>query len=138
MCVLDDGAPLRITDGGSGHIGQIDVSLTSDAPIGPDGGRGGLEAYLGVRAIISHGSIERAFEKDAAPTLALARAIRIAHAIYRPNQIVLLGGIGIRIPSLEPIEAAVREHLTTIAHPRWHLLRGDDDHHAARGAARLV
>lgn len=138
MCVLDDGAPLRITDGGSGHIGQIDVSLTNDAPIGPDGGRGGLEAYLGVRAILSQGAIEQAFLADAPATLALARAIRIAHAIYRPDRVVMLGGIGIRIPFLEPIDTAVRKHLTSIAKPGWQLLQGDDDHHAARGAARLA
>lgn len=138
MCVLDDGSPLRITDGGSGHIGQIDVSLAPDAPIGPDAGRGGLEAYLGAPAILAHGSIEDAFAPGSTATRALARAIRIAHAIYRPDRIVLLGGIGIRIRPIAPLDTAIREHLTSIAKPGWQLLQGDDDHHAARGAARLA
>ena len=138
MCVLDEGQPLRITDGGSGHIGQIDVSLDDDAPIGPDGGRGGLEGYLGAQAIMRENSLERAFAPNAPATAALARAVRICHAIYRPDRVVLLGGIGVRIPSLEPIRSAVCDRLTSIAKPEWLLCRGDDDHHAARGASRLA
>lgn len=138
MCVLDDGQPLRITDGGSGHIGQIDVSLDGAAPIGPDGGRGGLEGYLGAQTLKRNSSLSEAFAEGTPAIAALARAIRICHAIYRPDRVVLLGGIGIRIPSLERLNGAVCDHLTSIARPGWQLLQGDDDHHAARGASRLA
>ncbi|MBV9490447.1 MAG: MFS transporter, partial [Verrucomicrobia bacterium] len=49
--VLDDGVPLRVDGDSPGHLGQIDVSLDDRAPIGPDGGAGSLEGYLGVPAI---------------------------------------------------------------------------------------
>jgi predicted NBD/HSP70 family sugar kinase len=73
------------------------------------------------------------------PLRALARAIRIAHAIYRPQHVVLAGGIGIRMAHLaEPLHALVSTHLSSIARPNWTLTCGDSDFHAARGAARLA
>ena len=55
-CVLDGGADgepeaLIVTGRGPGQIGQMDVSGGEDAPIGPDGGRGTLEAYMGLPAL---------------------------------------------------------------------------------------
>ncbi len=47
MSVLDDGVPLAVDENSPGHLGQINVSLDSNPPIGPDGGAGGLEAYIG-------------------------------------------------------------------------------------------
>ena len=107
VAVLDDGVPLRVDGNSSGHFGQIDVSIAGHPVIGPDGGAGGLEGYLGVAALRArHGpdvslAVSR-FTGDEPAMLALVRAIRIAHAIYRPEHICLCGGIGIRLKHLIP------------------------------------
>jgi glucokinase len=139
LAVLDDGVPLRCCDGGAGHIGQIDVTIGPPelAPIGPDGGRGGLEAYAGAAAVTAAGSIDRAFAPGSDALAAVARTIRIVHAIYRPATVLLLGGIGRRI-DLGILRPAIDEHLTRVALSGWRLVSGDDDHHAARGAARAA
>ena len=145
MAVLDDGAPLIVEGRSPGHIGQVDVSL-ADAPIvGPDGGAGGLEGYVGVPALIARygdaATALRAMAADpAAPPLrALARAIRICHALYRPHHVGLIGGIGVRLaPALDSLWALVAKDLTSVARDGWTLECGLDDFHAARGAARLA
>lgn len=143
LCVLDKGVPLQVEGESSGHIGQIDVSIPGHPVIGPDGGAGGLEGYLGVAALRAvHGpnvsdSISK-FTGHEPAMLALIRALRIAHAIYRPHHICLSGGIGIRLTHLLPtLKAKIEINLTTLARPDWTLTTGDDDFHAARGAARL-
>jgi predicted NBD/HSP70 family sugar kinase len=144
MGITDDGKFLTVEGASSGHLGQIDVSLDDDAPIGPDDGRGGLEGYLGVPALKRlYG--DRLNEKLAtltrndAPLRALARAIRVAHAIYRPQHVGLLGGIGVRLrDALPELDALVRDKLTGVARDGWTLRCGQDDFHAARGAARLA
>jgi glucokinase len=143
MSVLDDGRPLMIDGNSPGHIGQIDVSLDDDAPIGPDGGRGSLEGYIGVPALIErYGSTQSFLDSprhDAPPLRALSRAIRIIHAIYRPAHVVLIGGIGIRLKhQLDDLTHSINTHLTTIARPGWQLHCGLHDFHAAVGAARLA
>ena len=51
--VIDDGCRQLVLHGqSSGHLGQMDVSLGEDAPLGPDGGRGSLEAYIGGPALL--------------------------------------------------------------------------------------
>jgi predicted NBD/HSP70 family sugar kinase len=143
--VLDHGAkPLNVEDGTSGHLGQIDVSIPGHDVIGPDGGAGGLEGYIGVAAL------RRAYGEDvtqaisnftaAEPAmLALVRALRIAHAIYRPNHICLAGGIGIRLKHLLPVlKQMIDSNLTSVARPDYTFTCGDDDFHAARGAAMLT
>src|SRR5206468_2885317 len=45
--VLDDGVPLEVHGESPGHIGQMDVSIEGEPVIGPDGGAGSLEGYLG-------------------------------------------------------------------------------------------
>jgi glucokinase len=141
--VLDDGVPLRVDGDSPGHFGQLDVTLPGhEDVIGPDGGAGGLEGYLGAPALSRrYGADFSVFRltADDPPLLALSRAIRIAHAIYRPHRIVLAGGIGIRLAPLVPqLRAKVDHRLTAIARPGWTLSTGDDDFHAARGAARLA
>lgn len=142
--VLDDGAPLLIDGNSPGHVGQFDVSLDDHAPIGPDGGAGSLEAYLGAAAIASkHGgdvpSAVRSWRGDEPPLCALARAIRICHAIYRPRHVVLAGGIGIHMGHvLSALRAMVRKDLTRVARSDWTLQIADSDFHAALGAARLA
>jgi predicted NBD/HSP70 family sugar kinase len=69
----------------------------------------------------------------------LARIIRIAHAIYRPQHVTLAGGIGIRVAHLLPaLRELVNQDLTRIAREDWTLEAGEHDFHAATGAARLA
>lgn len=148
--VLDcDGAKPRllvVSGRSSGHLGQIDVTLEDEdaAPIGPDGGRGGLEAYIGLRALMNRygcGPMEAAtmIRPGEPPFRAIVRAIRIAHAIYRPDHVRLVGGIGVRMLGIaDSLRAAVTTHLTRLARPGWTLACGTTDFHAAIGAARLA
>jgi predicted NBD/HSP70 family sugar kinase len=130
----------------SGHLGQIDVSFGPDAPVGPDGGRGSLEAYIGWPALkrrsgpsVPSATIVSTLRADDEPVLALVRAIRIAHAIYKPDHVCLLGGIGIGLsPLSSELYAAVSKELTCVAKPGWTLGFGNDAYHAASGAARLA
>lgn len=146
-CVLDDRIPLRVSGNSPGHLGQLDVSIEADPadrPLGPDGGRGGLEAYVGARAMLARFGPDTdgwsaLLERDPTPLQALARAIRITHAIYRPDRIVLLGGVGLALrPAADLLDRLIRDGLTSIARPDWTLEFADDDFHAARGAARLA
>ncbi len=145
LCVLDDGIALDLGDGSAGHMGQLDVTLDPrDAPIGPDGGRGGLEAYIGWPALRSRfgrdvSDLGRALTQDETPLRALARAIRIIHAIHRPQRIVLLGGVGIELHSqLDRLRSLVSDRLTSLAREGWTLDAASSPHHAAVGAARLA
>jgi predicted NBD/HSP70 family sugar kinase len=139
--VLDDGRPLRVEGESPGHLGQIDVSVSGHDVIGPDGGAGGLEGYIGAAALRKQygGDVSASLAKftgEEIPIQALVRAIRIAHAVYRPNHICLCGGIGIRLRHLLPvIRQKTEKNLTSLARPKWNLSTGDDDFHAARGAA---
>jgi predicted NBD/HSP70 family sugar kinase len=143
MGVLDDGMPMMVEGASPGHIGQFDVSIDGDIPIGPDGGAGSLEGYIGVPALTRrYGSMESFYATarvSDAPLRALARAIRICHAIYRPHHVVLVGGVGTRIRHLVPgLKSAIDTNLTSIARSDWTLGAGDHDFHAALGAARLA
>lgn len=142
-----DGRQLLINGRSSGHLGQVDVTVSEpgrEPPIGPDGGRGGLEAYIGLPALRArYGGtpveLVSRIGPDDAPLVALAQALRIAHAIYRPRHVRLLGGVGLRlVPMLTSIRARVSDGLTSLARPDWTLACGTSDHHAACGAARLA
>ena len=139
--VLDDGVPLMVEGESPGHIGQLDVSIPGADVIGPDGGAGSLEGYLGapvLRDRYGEGALEKMRIEDP-PLQALVRAIRICHAIYRPHHVCLLGGIGTRLTRLlSQIKAAVDSNLTSVARRDWQLTLGDHDFHAALGAARLA
>ena len=143
--VLDDGGKMLNVEGGtSGHLGQIDVSIPGHDVLGPDGGAGGLEGYIGVGALRqAYGpDVSLAVSKftgDEPAILALVRALRITHAIYRPNHVCLAGGIGIRLKHLLPtLKQMVDHHLTSVARPDYTFTCADDDFHAARGAAQLA
>lgn len=131
------GLPLRVNNDSPGHLGQLDVSLSDNPPIGPDGGAGSVEAYLGAAAL---GEIDPAtLSIDDLPLRALVRLLRVCHALYRPDHIALLGGIGLRLSHLaEPLQERVNDRLTSLARPGWQLGFGADDFHAARGVARLA
>ena len=146
-CVLDGGRALEVSGESPGHLGQVDVSVVladGTVPVGPDGGRGGLEAYVGLPALVSRlgGPAETVMERVGAddPAIeAVVRAIRIAHAIYRPQTVALLGGVGIGLARHgDVIRARVADGLTSVARERWSLVFGRDGFHAARGAARLA
>ena len=142
--VLDDGEPLFVEGSSPGHIGQIDVSIPGAKVIGPDGGAGGLEGYIGVAALGRRygddvSAALRTFKGDEPPILALVRAIRICHAIYRPHHVCLCGGLGIRLQHLLPVlREKIETKLTSLARPGWTFFTGDDDFHASRGAAALA
>src|SRR5262249_14171590 len=76
--VLDDGEALHVSGHSPGHIGQMDVSINDHPPIGPDSGRGSLEAYIGLPALRERygGRVEQALAAmtiDQAPVVALGR-----------------------------------------------------------------
>jgi glucokinase len=142
--VLDDGAALKVSGDSPGHIGQVDVSLEGEPVIGPDGGAGSLEGYIGGPALLKRygpdvaGAIAE-WTGNEPPLRALARAIRICHAIYRPQHVVLAGGLGIRLGRvLEPIRTLIERDLSRVARPGWTLSVGDSDFHAATGAAAMA
>jgi len=144
--VLDDGEPLVVFGRSCGHLGQLDVTVVEpgrEVPMGPDGGRGGLEAYIGLPALMARygcGAEEAAARVtgSSAPLIALARAIRIAHAIYRPDHIRLLGGVGLGLKGvMGELRREVEDGLTRVARAGWTLGAGSTLFHAAIGAARL-
>ncbi len=142
--VFDEGVPLIVDGESPGHIGQVDVSVEGEPVIGPDGGAGTLEGYMGVPALIKKyeadvPAILNRLGPDDAAIKALVRAIRICHAIYVPDHVALTGGLGIRMGHLLPmIRKLVEKDLTSIARPGWTFITGKDDFHAARGIARMA
>ena len=144
--VLDDGVPLMVEGESSGHIGQFDVSIEGHPVVGPDGGAGSLEGYMGVAALRQRygnsadiNAIIADWKGDEPPLRALARAIRIAHAVYRPHHVVLAGGIGVRLSHLLPrIRSLIGEKLTSVVREGWTLSTGESDFHAAAGAAKVA
>jgi predicted NBD/HSP70 family sugar kinase len=138
--VLDDGVPLRVSGASPGHFGQLDVTIPGhDVPLGPDGGRGGLEGYIGLPSLRARYGDKILIGADDPPLLALARAIRIGHAVYRPDHVRLLGGVGLALADrIEDLRRHVSKELSRVARPGWTLACGSTDLHAARGAARLA
>jgi hypothetical protein len=141
---LDDLTPLIVEGNSPGHVGQFDVSVPDHPVIGPDGGAGSLEGYIGAIALMDrYGAdldrgLARLDENEPCPR-ALARAIRLCHAIYRPNHVLMCGGVGVRLkPALGVLDGLIRRNLTGVARPGWTLSRGRHDFHAALGAARLA
>ena len=141
--VLDDGRPLVVTRGTPGHFGHIDVSGgEADAPSTVAAGRGALEAYIGAEALRRAGidlDTPAGLRHPALPAAlaALARGLRILLALYRPDHIVLVGGVGLKLrPLLPQLDAAVRDRLTTAAPARFTLACGRAGYFAAAlGAA---
>jgi hypothetical protein len=142
--VIDEGLEQLILHGrSSGHFGQLDVSLNDAAPLGPDGGRGSLEGYIGWPALLRRfgtpEGVASGLTIDSEPVRALVRAIRIAHAIYKPQHVRLLGGIGLALARLGGgLHAAASHELTCVAREGWTLGFASHEFHAAAGAARLA
>lgn len=156
-CVLDD-APspaelpraLDVSGTSPGHLGQVELALADDdgsVPAGPEGVPGMVEAYLGLPALVRRYGTDPAALSERlgsltdgdVPFRALVRLLRIAHAIYRPQHIALLGGVGMMLaPALPRVHAAASRNLTSVARPGWTLSAGRSSYHAALGAARLA
>ena len=149
--VLDDGEPLHVSGESPGHLGQIDVGPCGgqgdggcESAIGPDGVQITLEAFVGGAALQRRFGAEPLAALAGLPMddgffVALARAIRVAHAIYRPDEVALLGGVGAALaPRIEALDGLVRTGLTAIAKPHARLRAGDSPFLAATGAARLA
>jgi predicted NBD/HSP70 family sugar kinase len=142
--VRDESGALHVDGESPGHFGQLDVSLDDNPPLGPDGGAGGLEAYIGAPALRARYGDDffaklPSLPATSAPLRALTRAIRIGHAVYRPHHVALAGGIGNALAPLLPVlRASIERGLTNIARPGWTLGCGEHDFHGAIGAARLA
>jgi len=144
--VLDDGVPLFIEGASPGHIGQVDVTIGGEENgIGPDGGAGSLEGYVGVPAFRKRYGVEdltpvlKNMKATDVPMRALARAVRIAHAIYRPHHVLLVGGLGIRLKHVVPeLKKMIDTNVTSVTRKDWTLGAGDTDFHAATGAAKMA
>jgi len=143
--VLDDGKPVIITRGTSGHFGHMDVSGGDpDAPTTPGAGRGALEAYVGFRTLEAGGVPFDSPDRFDHPTMkralrALAQGIRVLLAMYRPDHIVLMGGtVEIFSPAIDQIQAMANDTVTKAAPTDWTLTVGQSDNFAAAiGAATL-
>ena len=149
LAVFDEGIPVGIGDRSIGHLGMMDMGRLGEADlIAPDGSLNTLESYIGTRVIQRRfPEVEFSELPEAIGTLsmnepsiqALVRAIRIVHAIYGPDQIVLMGGVGIAMKPLGvELTRAINDGLTSLARSHWRLLFGDSAYHAARGSARSV
>lgn len=137
--VLDDGKPLIFTRGTPGHFGHIDVSGGDPAaPYLPTCGRGSLEAYVGAQALREADRADHPALRAA--TAALAQAVRIAMAIYRPKQIVLMGGTAARFePVLDELRQLIGRDLTPAAPAQWEIrISSVGPFAAALGAARCA
>ncbi|HQY87328.1 MAG TPA: ROK family protein [Tepidisphaeraceae bacterium] len=135
--------PLLVEGESPGHIGMVDVTCDDPPTIGADGGAGSLEGYCGIPALIArYGSVERAINEmkpTDPPMKALARIIRIGHAIYRPHHVVLGGGVGVQLSKrLDEIRKLVDANLTTVARSDRTVRCAIDIFHGARGAGRLA
>ncbi|MEO0483991.1 MAG: ROK family protein [Planctomycetota bacterium] len=150
VCVLEGRTHLRVIGRSPGRLGQVDVGgLGEDRPalpVGADGGRGSLEAFIGLPALRERfpghapETLPSAIEPGDIALRALAQALRIAHAVWAPHRIVLLGGVGIRLSpeAIADLHARTAEDLTSLAQPGWILEQGTTDYHAARGALGLA
>jgi predicted NBD/HSP70 family sugar kinase len=143
--VLDDGRPVIITRGTSGHFGHMDVSGGDpNAPATSGAGRGALEAYIGFRTLEADGVPFESDDRFDHPTMkraltAMASGIRILLAMYRPDHFILMGGtVNIFAPALDQVEAMANDDLTRAAPAKWTLTVGQSDNFAAAiGAAAI-
>jgi len=152
-CVLDEPEgrgelprQLIVSGGGPGHLGQLYVGVLEEQEELNLPGGCTLEAYMGLPALRARFGDDLAgviggaeLRAERVQLRALVTAIRVAHAIYRPARVVLLGGVGLALrPVAEEIRAAVADGLTELAREGWTLEVGDTHLHAARGAAWMA
>ncbi|MFK7758711.1 MAG: ROK family protein [Phycisphaerales bacterium] len=144
LCVLDEQYAVGIGHKGIGHLGQIDVGKLDDHDrIDEHGTLNSLESYIGSRALghlIQGAKLDLSpLNDDAFEVQALVRGLRIVHALYSPDRVVLLGGVGLAFGSLKDrLDRLVSRGLTPLAVDGAELLIGKHQYHAARGAAKLA
>lgn len=149
LAVFDDNQVCRIGRHDIGHLGMMDIGRLGDEDVvAPDGSVNTLESYVGARAIERRfstyegtqlGDAVRGLAMDEPMMIAIVRMIRVVHAIYVPDQVVLMGGVGNALESRKAeLESTICDGLTSLAKPGWKLMFGDSPFHAARGAARSV
>lgn len=136
-CVILDGAIVRHTRGGPGHLGHIVVDTSADAPRCPCGARGCFEAVL------QHERATGSLDAGALDSVAGALAILLtdlAH-LYAPDRVLLGGGVIDHSPELvERVRQRFDSQRSRIAPPHLTVaaapLRSDDA--GWIGAARLA
>ena len=149
LVVFDGDMPVGIGVGGIGHLGMIDMGrLGKIDVVAPDGSKNTLESYVGAREIerrvVASGlsGVKELIGSLAMnePTMTcFVRMIRVVHAIYVPNRVVLMGGIGLSLALRgQELKAEVDDGLTSVADREWSLHFGDSLYHAASGAAMLA
>lgn len=134
--VLDDGKPVLITGETPGYFGQIEVGEDNGRPVT-------LEETIGAKGLRARDArfLESmpSWSEQTPPLRGLIRGLRIAHAIYRPDTIALLGYVGMKLASVKThIERGVNQGLTRVANPNWSLVFGDSPFLAAIGVAQLA
>jgi len=145
--VFDNGQQVGIGNTGIGHLGMLDIGrLDTEDRYDNEGARNTLESFLGARAIeqrfvglASESCAEgiKSLSMDDPICQALIRMLRIVHAMYTPDQIVLMGGIGSAFSDhQEQIYALVNDGLTPLACSSWALAFADHPYFAAIGAAK--
>ncbi|GMU83302.1 MAG: hypothetical protein AMXMBFR47_31720 [Planctomycetota bacterium] len=97
-CVILDGAIVRHTRGGPGHLGHLIVDTSADAPLCPCGARGCFEAVLQNARSAGGGTLDAAGGERTAAALALLM-LDIAH-LYAPDRVLLGGGVIDHCPAL--------------------------------------
>lgn len=144
LCVLDGDDPVTIGHKGIGHLGLMDMGrIGEDDRVDPSGAVNTLESFVGASSLapwIGESGLDlSSLTPIDPPMIALVRALRVVHAIYQPDRIVLLGGVGLALRSqLQSIKSLVDVGLTPLACQAWSLESASTTHHAARGAAKLA
>jgi predicted NBD/HSP70 family sugar kinase len=144
LCVLDGDKIVTIGNKGIGHLGQMDVGQYGGSDrIDTSGAHNTLESYIGAPALQAWSDGSRldlsTLGQHTPAILALVHALKVVHAIYQPDRVVLLGGVGLALePQIHRIKAMVDQGRTSLASPDWELSVGNSAHHAARGAAKIA
>lgn len=144
LCVLDGLRIATIGEHGQiGHLGHMDIGRHgSEDRFHTSGARNILESYIGAPSLAQYQS-GRGIDLSGLtlgdpPISALVQALRVVHAIYVPDRIVLLGGVGLALkPLIRTLFDGVDDGLTTLHRKEWTLNFAESSYHAAQGACRL-
>ena len=144
LCVLDGEQIITIGKKGIGQIGDMNIGRFDGTDrINSAGTTNTPESYFSAPALqqFNTGSTLdlTSLTQDDPPIQALARTLQVVHAIYMPERIALLGGVGLALKSHAQIIAdLVNDGLTQLAVQSWTLEFATSPHHAALGAAKLA
>jgi predicted NBD/HSP70 family sugar kinase len=144
LCVLDGTQIVTIGKKGIGQIGDMHIGLfggtdrmndpyTANTP----------ESYFSAPALQNfntEANLDLTSLTGGDPAIqALAHTLKVVHAVYMPERIALLGGVGIAFrPHAELIKDLVDDGLTQLAVQDWSLDFATSAYHAALGAAKLA